>query len=96
MYEEEIHFGKLLLKQSVMVLAHLTTMTLTFEPVTPKSMGFLCYPGWMCGPSLKKVGEGFLESLIRHEKVIDGQTYQTDRHVQSNMPFFEGGITRFT
>jgi len=41
MYEEEIHFGKLLLKQSEMVLEHLTLVTLTFDQVTPKSM---------CGP----------------------------------------------
>jgi len=31
MYEEEIHFGKLLLKQSETILSHLTLMTLTFE-----------------------------------------------------------------
>jgi len=91
MYEEEIHFGKVLLKQSVMVLAHLTPVILTFDPVTPKSMGFLCYPGWMCGPSLKKIGECVLESLIRNKKVTGGQTYQqTDRHVQRNMPSLKG------
>ena len=33
MYEEEIHFGKILLKQSEMVLTHLTPVTLTFDPV---------------------------------------------------------------
>mgnify|MGYP007133523160 CR=1 FL=1 len=38
MYEEEIHFGKLLLKQSETVLTHLTPVTLTFDPVTPKSL----------------------------------------------------------
>ena len=37
MYEEEIHFGKLLLKQLDMVLTHLTPVTLTFDPVTPIS-----------------------------------------------------------
>ena len=53
-------------------MAHLT-------PVTPKSLGFLCYTGWMCGPSLRKVGQGFLKLLIRNEKVTDGRTYrQTD------------------
>ena len=36
MNEEEIHFGKLLLKQSETVLAHLTPVTLTFDQVTPK------------------------------------------------------------
>jgi len=56
MYDEEIHFGKLLLKQFKMVLEHLTLVTLTFDPVSPKSIGFPCYPGWMCGPSLRKVG----------------------------------------
>jgi len=45
MYEEKIHIGKLLLKQSEMVLEHLTLVTLTFEPVTPKSKGGFCYPG---------------------------------------------------
>jgi len=39
MYEEEIHFGKLLLKQSEMVLAHLTPVTLTFDPETPIQKG---------------------------------------------------------
>jgi len=33
MYEVEIHFGKLLLKQSEIVLTHLTP--LTFDLVTP-------------------------------------------------------------
>jgi len=45
MYEEEIHFGKLLLKQYETVLAHLTQVTLTFDPVTSNSRGFLCFPG---------------------------------------------------
>ena len=36
MYEEEIHFGKLLIKQSETVLAHLTLVTLTFDSVNPK------------------------------------------------------------
>jgi len=35
MYEEEIHFGKLLLKQSEMFLDFLTLVTLTFDLVTP-------------------------------------------------------------
>jgi len=42
-----------------MVLEHLT-----FDLVTLKSIGFLCYPGWMCGLSLRKVGQGILELLI--------------------------------
>ena len=56
MYEEEIHFGKLFLKQFEMVLEHLT----------PKSIGFICCPGEMCGPSLRKVGQGVLELLIQN------------------------------
>jgi len=32
MYEEEIQFGKLLLKQSELVLEHLTPVTLTDDP----------------------------------------------------------------
>ena len=47
-----------------MVFVQLTPVTLTFDPVTPKSIGFLCYPGWMCGPSLRRVGQGVLELLI--------------------------------
>jgi len=45
MYEEEIHFWKLLLKQSETVLAHLNAVTLTFDPVTPNSKWFLSYQG---------------------------------------------------
>jgi len=56
MYEEEIHFWKLLLKQSETVLARWTP--LTFDPVTPRSIGFICYPGRICGPSLRMVGQG--------------------------------------
>jgi len=46
----------------------------TFDLVTPVSIGFLCRPGRMCGPSLRKVGQGVLEILIGNEKVTDGQT----------------------
>ena len=60
MYEEEIHFEKLFLKQFEMVLEHLTLVTLTFDP----KRGFLCYPGWMCELRLRKVGQGILELLI--------------------------------
>ena len=59
MYEEGIHFGKLLLKQSETVWVHLTLVT--FDPVTQKSIGFLCYLRWMCGPSLRKVGREVLK-----------------------------------
>jgi len=57
--------GKLFLKQFEMVLEHLTLVT--FDPVTPRSIGFICYPEWMCGSSLKKVGQGVLELLIGNE-----------------------------
>ena len=39
--------------------AHLTLVTLTFDPVTSKWIYFLYYPGWMCWPSLRRVGQGF-------------------------------------
>ena len=74
MHEEEIHFRKLLPKQFEMFLPHLTTETLTFDPVTLKSIGR------MCGRSLRKVGQGVLKLLIGNEKVTDEQTDgQTDR-----------------
>ena len=76
MYEEEIHFGKLFLKQFERVFEHLTLVTLTFDTETPKSIGFICYPGWMCGLSLKKVCQGVLELLIGHKKVKDNGTYR--------------------
>jgi len=58
MYEEANHFGKLLFKLADMVLEHLTLVTLTFDSMTPK---FLCYPGQMCGTSLRKVGQGVVK-----------------------------------
>jgi len=45
-------------------MAHLTKVTLTFDPVIPVSIGFLCYPGWMCEPSLREVDQEVLELLI--------------------------------
>ena len=39
MYEEEIHFGKLLLKQSETFLAQLTLATLNFDPVAQSHQG---------------------------------------------------------
>jgi len=42
MYEEEIHFRKLLLKQSETVLTNLIPVTLCY----------LCYPERRCGPDL--------------------------------------------
>ena len=68
-------------------LAHFTPVTLIFDPVTPRSIGFLCYPGWMCEPSLK-VGQDALKLLIGNKKVTERWT----DHVQSNMPsFLRGG-----
>jgi len=43
-------------------------------PLTPVSIGCLCYPGRTCVQSLRKVGHGVLELLIGNEKVTDGQT----------------------
>ena len=70
MYEEEIYLGKLLLKPSETVLAHLTPVTLSFDPVSLKSIGFLCYSGWMCEPSLKKVVQGILQLLIGNNRPL--------------------------
>ena len=57
-----------------MICADLTPVNLTLDLVTPVSIGFLCYPGWICGTSLRKVGQGVLELLIENKKVS-----QTDR-----------------
>ena len=80
MFEEEIHFRNCYLNG----FGTFDLVTLTFNPVTPKSIGFLCCPGQMCEPSLRKVGQGVLELLIGSEKVTDGKTdlpayRQTDR-----------------
>ena len=64
MYAEETHFRKLFLKQFEIVLEHSTLVT--FDPATPKSIGFLPYPGWMCGPCLRKVDQGILHLLIEN------------------------------
>jgi len=64
MYDEEIHFWKCLFKQFEMVLEHLTLVALTFDPLSPRSKWFICYPGRTCGSSLRKVGQGVLEFLI--------------------------------
>jgi len=90
MYEEEIHLKKLLLKQLDMVLEHLTLVTLTFDPVTPKLIWFICYPGLMCGPSLRKVSQGVLELLIGNEKVTGGQR-PTDRQTCAKPSLLQKG-----
>ena len=51
MYEEEIYFGKVLLKQSETVLAYLKAVT---WPSDPKFNMVTLHSGWMCGPSLKR------------------------------------------
>jgi len=48
-----------------MVLEHLTTVNVTFDHMTPKSFVFICYPGWMCGPSLRKVGQERLTDMCK-------------------------------
>ena len=47
----------------------LTLVTLTIDQVTQK--GFLCQPEWKYGPSLRKIGQGVHELLIRNKKVTD-------------------------
>ena len=63
--------GNCYLNKAEMVLTHFTPVALTFDL---KTIGFICYLGWMCGPSLKKVVQGVLELLIGKEKVTDGET----------------------
>mgnify|MGYP000567873943 FL=1 len=53
MYEKEIHFRHCYLNG----LTDLIPVTLTFNLVTP---------GWMCGPSLRRVGQGILVLLNRN------------------------------
>ena len=43
---------------------HIWPVTLTFDPVTPISIGFIWYPGWMCWPGMRKAGQGILYLLI--------------------------------
>jgi len=84
MYEEEIHFVKLLIKQPETVLVHLTLVTLTFDPkinrVSPLPR--------TDGPSLRKVGQGVLVLLIGNRKVTDRPTC-TKQYAFSS---FKGGI----
>jgi len=58
MYEEETHFGKLLLKQSETVLTHLIRWP---WPLTQWLQKQQSSSGRMCGPSLRKVGQGVLK-----------------------------------
>ena len=59
---EEIHFGKLLLKQSETVLTHLTPVTLTFDPVTPK---------YIVSSAARDIWTKFEEGRSRCSRVID-------------------------
>ena len=38
------------------------------------AIGLLCYPKWVCGPSLRKVGQGVHELLIGNKKTTDRPT----------------------
>ena len=69
-------------------------VTLTFDPVTPVSIAFLCYLRWMCGQSLRKVGQDVLELLIGNKKVTDRQTNRPSKAICPL--FFEGGHNEYT
>jgi len=56
-------------------------MLLVGNGLTPKSIGFLCYSGWMCRPSLRTVCQGVLELLIGNKKVTDKPT---DQHAKQH------------
>ena len=45
------------------------SVTLTFDPATPYSIWFFCYPGWMCGLSFRRASQCVIELLIGNEKV---------------------------
>ena len=59
MYEEEFHFRNCYLNSFV----RFDPGDLDIWPSDPKIIAFLCYPGWMCDPSLRKVGQGILQLL---------------------------------
>ena len=46
------------------VLAHLTPVTWTFDPMTPNSKAIYCCQWRMCGKGLRKLGHGVLELLV--------------------------------
>ena len=79
--------GNELLKQSETVLTNLTLVT-----VATRSIGFLRCQGWMCGPSLRKLGEGVFELLIGSEKVTDRQTTRSPCAKQYALSSSNGGI----
>ena len=49
-------------------LSTLTHLTLTFDLMNIISIGFLCYPGWMCGLSLRRLFQGVIKLLIWNNK----------------------------
>jgi len=59
MYEEEFHFRNCYLNSFV----RFDPGDLDIWPSDPKIIEFLCYPGWMCDPSLRKAGQGILQLL---------------------------------
>ena len=61
-------------------------------PLATRSIGFLCCRGWMCGPSLRKLGEGVFELLIGSEKVTDRQTTRSPCAKQYALSSSNGGI----
>ena len=83
---EEIHFRS---------FGRFYPCDLDFWPSDLKLIGFHCYPGWVCGSSLRRVDQGILELLIGNEKGIDRQTHH---HVQSNNALSpsKGGIKKLT
>ena len=72
MYEEEIHFSKLLLKWFWHIWPRWP------QPLTqwPQNRYGFSAAQVGCVDSFRKVGQGILKSLIGNEKVTDGQTDQ--------------------
>ena len=91
MYEEEIHFGRLLLKQSDMVLEHLTPVTLTFSFRNPRINRVHMLTRMDVRTEFKE--DRSRRSRLETKRQTDRRTY---RHVQSNSPSIlrrgEGGI----
>jgi len=82
MCDEDIYFGKVLLKQSETVLTHLTPVPLTFDP----KINMVDLVDLLPRMDLWYKCE---EGRSRRSRVIDRKRkgyIRTDRHVQSNMP----------
>ena len=69
MYDDEIHFRNCNLNG----FGRFDSVALTFDLVTPKCIEFLCYSGWMCGPDLRRVGQGILA-------LLNGNSFGTSDH----------------